>query len=141
MVPLLGAMTLSLMVSGPGTSIVGFYVPFMLIASVVMPIATGLLTTLRVDGPTWKLVLYEALFGLSAGIGFRAPQVAVQTTLSDADVSMGLNIIVFSQNFGPALFVTVAQSLFNSRLVSNIEEKIPGIKIDGGVRYLGHVGD
>lgn len=44
---------------------------------------------------------------------------------------MGLNIIVFSQNFGPALFVTVAQSLFNTRLVSNLEDKIPGIRIDG----------
>lgn len=96
-----------------------------------MPIASGLLTTLRVNGPSSQLIVYEVLFGLSAGIGFPGPQVAVQTTLSDADVSMGQNIIVFAQNFGPALFITVAQSLFNSRLVSNLEEKVPGIGLNG----------
>lgn len=40
---------------------------------------------------------------------------------------MGLNIVVFAQNFGPALFVSVAQSLFSTRLVSNLKEYAPDI--------------
>lgn len=136
MTPMFGGFILSMLFAGPAVSIVGFYVPFMLVASVMMPIASGLLTTLEANGPIWRLFLYEVLFGLSGGIGFQSPQVAVQTTLSDADVSMGLNIIVFAQNFGPALSVNVAQSLFSSRLVSNLKEYAPDI--DGSV--LGGMG-
>ncbi|KAF1350670.1 major facilitator superfamily domain-containing protein [Delphinella strobiligena] len=129
MMPMLGGFILSMLFAGSAVSLVGFYVPFMLVASVMMPIASGLLTTLKGDGSIWRLFVYEVLFGLGAGIGFQSPQAAVQTTLSDADVSMGLNIIVFAQNFGPALFVNVAQSVFSRRLVSNLKEYAP--EIDG----------
>lgn len=129
MMPMFAGFILSMLFAGPAVSIVDFYVLFMLVASVMMPIASGLLKTLEVDGPIWRLFVYEVLFGLGAGIGFQSPQTAVQTTLSDADISMGLSIIVFAQNFGPALSVNVAQSLFSRRLVHNLKEYAP--EIDG----------
>lgn len=129
-IPVAAGFILAMAIAGPTISVVGFYAPFMLIASVMAPIASGLLTTLEVDGSLTKLVIYEVLFGLGCGIGFQSPQVAVQTTLSDADVSIGLNIVVFAQNFGPALFIGAAQSLFSSRLVSNLQTYAPDVDSD-----------
>lgn len=127
MMPMLGGFILSMIFAGSAVSLVGYYVPFMLAASILTPIASGLLTTLEAHGPSWHLIFYEVLFGMSAGIGLQSPLSAVQTTLPDVDVSMGLNIIVFAQNFGPALSISIAQSLFTSRLVSNLKEYIPDI--------------
>lgn len=125
--PLEAGFMLSMLFAGSAVSIIGFYVPFMLAASIMMPIASGLLTTLRVGGPIASLIGYEVLLGIGSGLGFQAPQSAAQTSLPEADASMGLNIIVFAQNFGPALLLNVAQSLFSQRLVANLSKYVPGL--------------
>lgn len=130
MMPMLGGFIVAITLAGPAVSVLGFYVPFMLVASVMMPISSGLLTTLKGDISTWKLFIFQILFGIGGGIGFQSPQVAVQTTLPDEDASMGLNIIVFAQNFGPALSVSLAQSLFSSRLISTLKVYAPDISSD-----------
>jgi len=127
MMPMFGGFILAILFTGSGISLLGYYVPFMIAASIMTPVASGLLTTLKANGPMWQFFIYEVLFGIGGGIGFQGPQAAVQTTLSDEDASMGLNIIVFGQNFGPALSVSIAQSLFSSRLLENLKTYVPDI--------------
>lgn len=136
MMPLLGGFTVSVLLAGSAVSLVGFYVPFMLAASIATPIASGLLTTMTADGPLWRLIAFEVLFGVGGGIALQSPQVAVQTTLADADISMGVNIIIFMQNFGAALSISVAQSLFTSQLISNLRTYVPDIETDTEIKAL-----
>ena len=49
----------------------------------------------------------------------------MQTALSKDDVRLGLTIILFVQNFGPALFVSVAQTVFTNRLSTNLLHLVP----------------
>lgn len=170
---ILGSLT-SFLIQGAGTRAIGYYVPFMLASSIILPVFSGLMTTLKVDSELWKVLVYSGFVGFGAGkcltlsmlhlwlcrssghialllidilsgIGFQAPQAAVQTALSDDDGHMGLAIIIFAQNFGPALFVALGQTIFTNRLTANLHNSAPGlnsmsIENLGLTELKGHVG-
>lgn len=121
MAPILAGFMIAMILHGAGTSIVGLYAPFMIFASIAMPLAAGLMTTWQVGTSFARLITYSALAGFAGGIGFQTPQSAVQTVLPVSDVSLGLSVILFAQNFGPALFVAVAQTIFTNQLSTNLK--------------------
>ena len=53
------------------------------------------------------------------------PQNSVQTVLSKADMPLGLSVVLFAQNFGPALFISIAQAIFTNRLSANLYQLAP----------------
>lgn len=127
MLPVIIGGTIGSLIHGAGTSAFGYYAPFMLLASVLMPIAAGLMTTFGTSTGFVRLILYTALSGLAYGVGFSGPQNAVQTVLPEEDVSIGLSIMLFAQSFGPAVSISIAQVLFTNRLSINLQKKIPGL--------------
>lgn len=116
---------IGMLLHGTGVSLAGYYTPFMLFASTLMPLATGLLTTLNVSSSLAKLVSYPLVAGFSFAIGYQSPQSAVQTVLSNDDGPLGLSIILFMQHFGPALCVSLAQTIFTNRLAANLSNVVP----------------
>lgn len=131
MLPIVVGFLVAMLLLGGGISLTGHYVPFMLFASITMPIGAGLMTLLRVNTETARLIAYLGLAGFAGGIGFQAPQTAVQNTLPTADATMGLAIILFAQSFGPAVFVIVAQTIFVSRLSTNLGTDVTNIESMG----------
>ncbi|KAM0185801.1 hypothetical protein ACHAPQ_008476 [Fusarium lateritium] len=127
MLPIIIAATIGSLIHGAGTSAFGYYAPFMLFASIIMPVSAGLITTFKIDTSFERLILYTGMSGLAYGIGFIGPQTAVQTALPEKDVPLGLSIILFAQSFGPAVAVPVAQVLFTNRLSVNLESLVPGL--------------
>jgi MFS family permease len=101
----------------------------MILTSVITPPAAGLMTTLNINTKVWTLIIYQGLLGFGAGIGFQGPQVAVQTIFHEKDVSIGIAFIQFAQGIGPAVFVTVVQNIFTSRLAANIGQYAPGVDL------------
>lgn len=71
--PTVVSLTISILFSGSAVSIVGYYAPFMMLTSILTPVATGLLTTLEVDAVLARLICYQALFGFGCGIGCKKP--------------------------------------------------------------------
>ena len=125
MFPIIIGMLLSMLMQGFGVRAFGYYVPFMLAGSILMPIFSGLMTTLTVTTALSTVIVYSGFFGAAIGIGFQAPQVAVQNTLPAKDVHTGLAIILFAQNFGPAISVALAQSIFQNKLADNVGDILP----------------
>jgi MFS family permease len=123
--PIIVAATMGSLIHGAGTSILGYYTPFMILASIIMPIAIGLITTFEIDTSLERLVSFTALSGLAYGIGFIGPQTAVQTALPAEDVPLGLSIMLFAQSFGPAVTVPIAQVVFTNQLSTNLESLAP----------------
>ncbi|KAJ5825827.1 hypothetical protein N7474_002965 [Penicillium riverlandense] len=128
MIPILVGMMLGLFLQGIGTTMFGYYAPFMIFASICMPIAAGLMTTYDVHTPLAQIILYSGFAGFSGGIGFQGSQAAVQTTLSAADVNLGIGVILFGQSLGPAVFIAIAQVIFTNQLSSSLADVIPGLK-------------
>ena len=118
---------LTTLFAGSAISMIGFYTPFMLTTSTLMPIATGLMTTLKVDSRLATFVGYSTFLGLAGGIGFQSPQFAAQTILSEEDEYIGLAVIIFAQNFGPAVFLSVAQTVLSNRIVGNLRKYAPSV--------------
>lgn len=134
--PIMIGYTVATVVEGAAISSVGYYVPFMVFASTVMPVFAGLLTTLTTTTSLAKVVGYTAAMGFAGGIGFQAPQSAVQTVLPTRDSSLGLCVIVFAQQFGPAVFIAAAQTIFLNRLSENLQVLVPGLS-PGAVSRMG----
>lgn len=120
MLPFIIAGTIGALIHGFGTSKSGYYAPFMLLGSILMPVAAGLMTTVNIDTALVQLIVYTALSGLGYGIGFAGPQNAVQTILPLNDVPLGISIMLFAQAFGPAVTIAVAQVLFIEQLSTNL---------------------
>jgi hypothetical protein len=134
--PVVVGLIISVILSGYLTSIVGYYNPFMLATSVATPIANGLLTTLALTTPIWKIIMFQGLLGLGAGIGFQGPQVAVQTVLSNKDTSVGIGVIQFAQGIGPAIFIAISQSVLSAQFKIQLErsgltEETTGLILQG----------
>lgn len=127
MLPIIIGATIGSLVHGAGTSAFGYYTPFMLFASIIMPIAAGLIITFNIDTSFAQLIMYTALSGLAYGIGFSGPQNAVQTVLSAEDVPLGLSVMLFAQSFGPAVAVAIAQVVFTNQLSINLNGLVPGL--------------
>jgi hypothetical protein len=98
----------------------------MIISSIVMAIGAGLLTTFSTSTGVGEWIGYQALFDLGVGFGIQQPLICAQTVLSLEDVPTGTALIMFTQNLGGALFLSVAQNIFTNRLVARLEE-IPGV--------------
>ncbi|KAE8162633.1 major facilitator superfamily domain-containing protein [Aspergillus tamarii] len=127
MIPILVGMMLGLLLQGIGTTTFGYYAPFMIFGSLCMPIAAGLMTTYDPHTSLAQIILYSGLAGFSGGIGFQGPQAAIQTTLSAADVNLGVGVILFGQSMGPAVFIAIAQVIFTNQLSSRLDDVVPGL--------------
>lgn len=65
-------------------------------------------------------------FLLTFSKGLQIPLIAIQRVLPETQVAEGTSIIIFIQTFGGSIFIAVAQSVFNNKLVSNIiAQRIP----------------
>src|SRR5690606_10680234 len=99
---MLVAVIIGIIGSGALVSMFGYYTPFMLASSLLMPVGLGLLTTIKPDTSKAALLAFPAIFGLGVGIGFQQPLVGVQAALPQNDIPAGTSIIVFGQAFGAA---------------------------------------
>ncbi|KAJ5564919.1 hypothetical protein N7513_001161 [Penicillium frequentans] len=91
-------------IAGTGTTVVGYYVPFMILGSTILSIGTGLLSTSTVSTPLGRWVGYQVIAGAGLALGFDAPQLAAQTVFDTAehDMTIALTIITSLMNLGGA---------------------------------------
>lgn len=97
----------------------------MIASAILLPIGAGLLCTLTPTTGHAKWIGVQVLFGFALGLGMQQPNLAVQACLPKSDVPMAISIIFFGQTLGGAIFVSVAQNLLSTRLISGLAG-IPG---------------
>jgi hypothetical protein len=90
-------------------------------------IGSGLITTYNIDTPFGKWFGYQVLAGSGIGAGFQGGIVVVQTVLPLVDVPVGTACIAFFQSLGGAIFISVAQAVFQNGLSTGIDEYTTGI--------------
>lgn len=109
----------------PSTSFIGYYTPFMILSSVVMSVASGLMTTWNPHSSLAKIIIYFGLAGFGTGVGFMGPQNSVQTALSKDTVPFGIALVLFTQSLGPSLFGSMSQAIFTDQLTYNLHKELP----------------
>jgi len=89
-------------------------------------VGAGLIYTWDVDTPMSKLVGYQILYGTGVGLGIQQAIVAVQAGSKNVDIPSGIALLCFAENFGGAVFVSVAQNLWANNLALKLQN-IAGI--------------
>ena len=133
--PMVIGMMITSISAGLLTKKVGYYAPWMIACSVLMPIGAGLISTFTPTTAHPQWIGYQAIFGLGLGLGQQQASVAAQTVLARKDVPTGASLMMFSQTLGGAVFISVGNNLFDAKLTSGLAS-LPGIDI-GAVASTG----
>jgi len=120
-IPLVLGLVIFIIFSGAMVQKIGYYTPFMIAGSMIMPIGAGLLTTLNVNSSAGPWIGFQVLVGAGMGLGMQQPNIAVQTVLARKDTSMGVALLFLGQNLGGSIFASIAQSILNNQLIKNIQ--------------------
>jgi hypothetical protein len=113
------------MTSGIVVTMFRYYSPFMLLSAIMACISTGLLTTFSPSVGPAKWIGYQIFLGTAIGVGFQLPIFVVQTTLSATDIPTATALMTFVPLMGGSVFVSVAQNLFQSRLIGGLRTHVP----------------
>ena len=108
--------------SGIIVSKIGYYTPFFLISSILMPIGTGLMATFKPSTGAGGWIGYQVLLGLGFGFGVQQPLNVVQNVLQGADIATGTALVTFVRFFASAIFLPVAQNIFVQQLVNRLTD-------------------
>jgi MFS family permease len=121
------SMIVSSAVGGLLVNIVGYYTPLMFIGSAFLTIGCGLCTIFTVDSGNPQWIGFQVIIGIGAGLGFQQCINALQTVLPLHDIPVGIAIITFAQSLSGAMFISIAQTVFENRLVVSITEHAPQV--------------
>ncbi|KAF2717802.1 efflux pump [Polychaeton citri CBS 116435] len=94
----------------------GYYLPFGVTSGVLLTIANGLLSMLMPTTPTARWIGFQILHGVGRGLGLQIPLLAVQHNCAKNELSVLTALVVFSQQFGGSVFLSLAQVIFSSEL-------------------------
>jgi len=122
---------LSMMVTAVSSGILvgklGYYLPWIIASGMIQAIGVGLMSTFKVDTHSAKWIGYQVIAGLGRGLGMQMPIIAIQNCLTPSETPVGMSILVFSQTFGGAIFLAVAQLIFSHGLDSGLQEYAPNV--------------
>lgn len=126
LLPLVISLVVMSIIAGGFTQRVGYYMPPILLSPVLTTVGAALLTELKTSTGSSGWIGYEALYGFGTGMAMQTTNMAAQTVLERSDISTGMALNFFGQNLGGAIFVPVAQAIFESMLQKKISA-IPGM--------------
>ncbi|KAI0885866.1 putative MFS transporter [Annulohypoxylon maeteangense] len=107
-----------------------YYLPSVLLGTTLASVGSGLLSTLQISTSVGRWVGYQVIYGLGVGMVVQMPFIAIQTLIPRPNIPSALAILIFTQYFGAALFVTTAQSIFNNSMRTVLSETAPGVDIE-----------
>ncbi|UZP39292.1 hypothetical protein NXS19_007108 [Fusarium pseudograminearum] len=128
--PMVGGLSVAFVISGLGTTWLGYYYPFMLATSVLTPIVSGFLTTIDFEEQVTKAVILLTFLGLAVGLGLNSPLIALQAVLPMEDVSLGGAVLTFGAGMGSSLWICASATLFQDRLANEIKLSSPGTNVE-----------
>jgi hypothetical protein len=121
------AVLISAVVAGYLMSITGIYTPVMIPSAIMIVAGVGIMTTFSETTPKGVWIPSLILLGIGSGSSVSIPFIAAQTVLAVEDLSAGMALMTFSQDFGEAVFISIAQAIFLNRLTSSIQVTAPDL--------------
>ncbi|KAK0707528.1 major facilitator superfamily domain-containing protein [Lasiosphaeris hirsuta] len=130
LLPLLIAVVITSVATGGLISVVGYYNPFVLPSMVLFTVGSAMITTFQLDSPFRVWFGYQVIAGLGIGVGFQVGVLVVQNTMPLEWVPVGTACVQFFQSMGGAIFIAVAQSVFQNGLAEGVARDAPGLPPD-----------
>ncbi|KAF2669638.1 MFS general substrate transporter [Microthyrium microscopicum] len=125
--PLIVAVTISMILSGYLITLTGLASQIQLTGAAIATLGAGLIYTLDIGSSAGKWIGYQIIGGVGWGFAFQVPIVIAQSGANANDISSITAIILFFQNFGGTSFTSAAQSAFANRLIQNLPRLAPSV--------------
>jgi hypothetical protein len=122
LLPYLGTMIATAIVSGTLITVVKHYVPFMILGSTIFSIACGLISTLAPNSGPEHWVSFQVLAGIGFGMAFQIPYSALHVVLDAESLPIGNSLLVFFQGLGGALAVSIAENILSNQLSDRLRD-------------------
>ncbi|KUL83693.1 hypothetical protein ZTR_07474 [Talaromyces verruculosus] len=129
LLPLILSQVVASILSGGLVRKVGYYLPFVIACGILLTISAALMSTFEIDTTSGKWIGYQILGGFGQGLGLQMPYVAVQNVLTEENNAVALALLVFMQNFGGAILLAIAETVFSSKLVSEMAKHAPDVNV------------
>ncbi|PVH74376.1 hypothetical protein DL98DRAFT_552242 [Cadophora sp. DSE1049] len=127
MLPIVMFQVFMAVVSGVSVQKFGYYLPFVIAGTSITAIGYGLFSMLEPSSSTGHWVGYEVVFGLGAGCAGAMAFIAMQSAIPAAQISVAMGTLLFIQNLGGAIWLTIPQIIFSSSLRTTIPHYAPDI--------------
>ncbi|HEX5596265.1 MAG TPA: MDR family MFS transporter [Micromonosporaceae bacterium] len=125
MIPMMGSLLLTSMLSGFYVSRTGRYKWLTVAGSVVVAVGLVLLSTMQAETPVWLICCYLAVLGLGLGPGMQLLVLIVQNSFPAAQVGTATAANNFFRQIGATLGTAVVGSIFTGRLAFLLAERLP----------------
>ncbi|VBB80050.1 Putative transporter [Podospora comata] len=127
LLPLLISVVITSVATGGLVTVVGYYNPFILPCMVLFATGTGMITTFSLTTPFSAWFGYQVLAGLGIGVGFQTGVLVVQNVMPLEWIPVATACIQFFQSIGGAIFIAVAQAVFQNGLIDTLAKDAPGL--------------
>lgn len=114
-------------VSGVAVSRLGYYLPWAVAAAVLMSVGSGLVSTWSIGTGAGQWIGYQILLGAGRGAILQMGMVAIQTVLPNSQIAVAMAVLTFTQGLGSSILITVANTIFDNSLASEIQSRAPGV--------------
>ncbi|PQE19073.1 MFS multidrug transporter protein [Rutstroemia sp. NJR-2017a BBW] len=104
-----------------------YYMPFVIVASVLTTISYGLLSTLTPFSSAGKWAGYQIIGGIGRGLSIQMPLIAIQNNLTPDLIPIGTTLLMFCQYFGGTLSLSFSQTAFTTSLRNSIPKYAPAV--------------
>jgi EmrB/QacA subfamily drug resistance transporter len=132
LLPMVLGLLLTSIGSGQIIARTGHYKVFPIIGSAVMAVALYLLSTLDETTATWLMNVYFFLLGFGLGLIIQVLVIAVQNTVSYADLGAATSGVTFFRTIGGSFGVSVFGAIFANQLASQLSGVLAGKRLPKG---------
>ncbi|GAA5917435.1 hypothetical protein JCM6882_008662 [Rhodosporidiobolus microsporus] len=129
--PFMLGIVFSAAISGGVISYTGYYWPWMIGPPALSAVGSGLLFTVSQDESSARLIGYQIVLAIGIGCAMQNTIIAVQADCDDpAKIPQKTALVTFTQLVGGTIGISIASSLFNTRLSSALKEFAPDAPYD-----------
>ncbi|KAL3474760.1 MFS general substrate transporter [Aspergillus californicus] len=125
--PMVIAVSIAGVLGGFLVSKTGCGTPFMIVASAVATVGTGLLYTLDVGTPSGKWIGYQILAGFAYAFCFQITMNIAQASAEPQTMSSVTATMFFFQTLGGAFSIAAAQSAFVNGIIKYVQANAPDL--------------
>jgi EmrB/QacA subfamily drug resistance transporter len=125
LLPLMGGLLTTSIISGRIISRTGRYRFFPIAGTLLASVGMALLTTIATDSPTWHLYLFTCVMGMGLGMVMQVLVLAVQNTVAQNLIGVATSAVTLFRSVGGSIGVALFGAVFSLVLERGLERLIP----------------
>ncbi|KKP02454.1 MFS transporter [Trichoderma harzianum] len=120
-------LSLAVIASGFLTTRIGYFVPNMIMSTILSSVGAGLIYSFDPHTSTGLWVPSLIIMGVGIGIGAQQPLMVAQTVFKGPDIALSTSALIFTQTLAGTIFLSVAENIFQNQLISQLHKLVPEI--------------